>query len=907
MKYSFKNLCRSAGVVVLVLLATACTKKTPITHLTCNYLVNPLGIDVQQPRFSWQSSDSTIGWAQVAYQIDVATDTDLLKKGKSDVWSSGRVESNLSVLIPFEGPTLQSRTRYYWMVTVWDNNGKKFKSNELAWFETGLLSVSDWQAEWISKPDSSKPLKSTLIRKTFNLKGEAKQARLYVTGLGNYQFFINGNPVTDTYFNPGWTDYHKRIQYQTFDVTKQLVEGNNAMGAMMGNMWWSSGLAAWQEPYKYDTTNLRLLAQLEVEYTDGTKEIIATDSTWKTDWSPITFNSLYDGETFDARRVQNGWNTASFNDSQWQTAVILNTPSKELLSAQNGPAIRINKELSPVKIISLPDSSYTFDFGQNFAGLVRLNVQGQPGDTIVLRFAELIHPDSTVAQENLRSAKVTDRYIIASTNPETWQAVFTYHGFRYVQVTGLRKKPTDSTLTGLVLHDDVPFTGSFSSSNQLLNQLWKNLTWGQRSNMMSVPTDCPQRDERLGWMGDAQIFAATSSLNMQMGSMYNKWLADVRDGQSPEGWVQDVHPAIFNSPAKPAWGDAVIIVPWVTYLYFGDKAILEHNYESMKQWVEWMRSKSKNDLYIFNSWNNDPWAGYGDWVPVTPSPSQPISVAFYKHSADLLSKIAGILGKSDDVKTYADLSDKITTAYNKAYFDSTTNWYEGKTQTANLLPLAFDITLSDVRAKTIENLVKDIAARDTHLSTGFLGTTFLLPILSENGHHQLAYTLATRETYPSWGYMIKNGATTIWELWNSDKEKPEGMNSRNHFAYGAVGEWMYRYLGGLNPLEEFPGFKKFRIAPMPAQGLDFAEVSYQSMYGTIYSRWQKTADAFTLRVIIPANTSAIIELPTNNSNALVTVNGVEISKSTAGISNAKTENGKVIFEAVSGTYIFSVK
>jgi alpha-L-rhamnosidase len=653
---------------------------------------------------------------------------------------------------------------------------------------------------------------------------------------------------------------------------------------------------------------LRCLARLEVEYEDGEKLIVATDGSWKVSRSAITSNTLYHGEEYDARLEQVGWTLPEFNDAQWQMASVIDTFSRQI-NGRNDPPVRVTDKLVPVSITKVGNNSWVFDFGQNMVGLAHLKVQGTPGQQIVMRFAELLHPDGRVAQENLRSARATNVYICKGEGIEEWHPWFTYHGFRYVQIDGLTSAPDKEMLTGLVLNSDLPFTGEFSASADILNRVQKNIQWGQRGNLVSVPTDCPQRDERLGWMGDVQVFAPTSIFNMDMMAFYRKWMRDIRDGQHPDGWVTDVNPAIVvGGPSKPAWGDAVVIVPWMLYKYYGDKQVLEENYVAMKAWVDYMQGLSKNDIY---EWGDEDWGGYGDWVAVDPSPTKPTGSLYYFYSSYLLSKIASVLGNSKDQQYYEDLSGRIAKAYHAKYFDPATGQYEGATQFANLMPLAFGITPAEDRDRVLQSLVANINSRGNHLSTGFLGTAYLLPVLTDNGFVDLAYELATKTSYPSWGYMVEQGATTIWELWNSDKEKPEGMNSRNHFAYGSVGEWYFRYLAGINPVAEKPGFQKVRIQPVFPAALEQAQASYLSGYGTVSSAWQRVGNGLQLDITIPANSTAQLVLNPGVDSFSLTESGVALFeagqfKQNSHIRLVRQEQGLLELELASGSYQFLV-
>ena len=794
------------------------------------------------------------------YQID-----SLLKVGKNllALTATNTMPENCGLIfevsIQFEDGTKQ--------VALSDESTKTTFREETGWRKLDFNDVKWKPAHIVAeygggywKKISGEPFeipRSILVRNEFDVSGKIQSARAYVTGLGSYVLHLNGQRIGQDIFMPGWTHYPERLQYQIYDVTNQVKPGENAVGAVLGNVWWSGGLG-WRGGQVYSEGPLRFLMQLHIDYEDGSSQIVTTDKTWKTHESPILENTIYHGETYDARLELDGWDKPNFDDSQWEPAIGSEVEEVKLV-AQQGPTIRVTQELTPVKITEPKPGIFVFDFGQNMVGRARLQVEGQAGTRIEMKFAELLHEDSTVAQENLRSAKATDVYILKGDGVETWEPHFTYHGFRYVEVSGFPGTPTKESLTGRIFHSAAPFSGKFTCSNDLLNQIQKNIVWAQRGNMMSVPTDCPQRDERLGWMGDAQIFAPTSCYNMNMARFYAKWMRDIIDCQHEEGYVYDVNPAIVvGGPAKPGWGDAAVVVPWVVYQFYGDKRIIEENYEGMRAWVEYMKGKSENYLY---RWGTGEWGGYGDWIAPVESPKHPIAAAYFYYSTKLLSKMAAIIDRRDDAVKYAELAGKIADAFNEKYLDKQTNQYEGATQTANLLPLAFGITPEERRSAVVENIVRDVKDREVHLSTGFLGTAYLLPILSEYGYHDLAYKLATQKTCPSWGYMVEKGATTIWELWDSDKQPPEKMNSRNHFALGSVGEWFYGYLAGLRPDQETPGFKRTIIAPKPVDDLSWAEASLTTEYGLLMSRWEKADGRFKLSISIPANTDALVYIP----------------------------------------------
>ncbi|MEX0986035.1 MAG: family 78 glycoside hydrolase catalytic domain [Bacteroidales bacterium] len=869
------------------------------------------------PRFSWVLNDSSRGAAQTKYQIIVASSEKLLTAGKADMWNSGKVDSDQSVFVDYQGEPLQSQQRYFWTMRVWNQHGTPSAWSSVHYFDMGILYDSAWIGKWIGAKESSAQTdterpRSIMLRKDLEIRREFKIAKAYVTGLGSYQFFLNGRKVSDDLLTPGWTDYPTRILYQVYDVTAYLEEGINGAGMMLGNVWYSSGLG-WQGGSVYSDGPMMGLLQLEVEYEDGTLDRFTTDESWKWKFSPITENTLYHGETYDARLEIAGWNKAGLDDSDWDQVDLFDN-EKAVLSAHTSPKIRVTREIVPINTTRLKNGSYVFDMGVNITGGIRLQVQGDRGTEIVMKFAELLHDDGTVAQENLRTATATDRFILKGGKPETWEPAFTYHGFRYVEIEGLPSPPDSNTVTGINFHNAVMETGSFTCSNEMINTIQTNILNGQRSNLFSVPTDCPQRDERLGWMGDAQIFAATSCYNMDMSGFYAKWIRDIADSQSEEGWVTDVNPAIVvTTPAKPAWGDAFIIMPWEMYRFYNDRRILEKFYDDYKEWVEYMRNNVEQDgLYIYD---DNGWGGYADWIAVVKSPEQPVSAAYYYYSTSLLANFAGILGYTDDQSTYNTLAAGIRDAFHKRYFDEQKATYKGETQTAMLLPLNLGLTPGDKIDAVAENIKYDVEGRGNHPTTGFLGTKYLLPTLSDFGYHETAYKTAINEEYPSWGYMAVNGATSMWELWNSDSEPPDQMNSRNHFALGSIGEWFYSHLAGIRLDDKHPGFKHSIISPMPAEGLDWARGEIMTPYGILKSAWEKTDESFLLHVCIPPNTTSTIIIPVAGGEVSELIEGgttsiIKDNHTVDGVNSeidiVETDGDQIVLKVGSGIFKFEL-
>ncbi len=892
----------TGGLLIVVLFFAASCQQADspasVGESKCEFQENPLGIDRSHPLLQWKIKDDRRGARQTAWQVIVASSQNNADELTGDMWDSGKTDSDQSVHIKYDGPSLQSGEDYFWRVRIWDQDGEASAWSETALWEMGLLNQNDWQAQWIAR-SKEEPGRSVNMRKEFELEDKAvSKARVYVTGLGNYVLYLNGQRVGNDLLTPGWTHYPDRLEYQVYDVKDLLNNGTNVAGAVLGNMWWSGGLG-WAGDVKYSEGPLKFLMQLQVEFEDGTKQSIVSDNSWKWANSPIWEDHIYDGEKYDANLEQDGWNEPGFDDASWTAAEPASYEG--MLTGPNAPALRHHEDLQPVTLNEPVEDEYVYDFGQNMVGWAKIKINAPRGDTIKLRFAELLHEDGTVAQENLRSADAIDM-IVSDGEPIEWEPMFTYHGFRYLQVSGLKGKPDISDVTGKVIYTDQPFVGRFESSNDLINNINKNVVWAQKGNFYPAPTDCPQRDERLGWMGDAQIFAPTANFNMHLDRYWSKWMFDITDGQDEEGWVYDVNPPIVvGGPSKPGWGDAVMIIPWLSYRYYGNTRVIEDNYEGMKAWVEYMRRNSENDIYF---WEENGWYGYGDWIAVEPSPGKPIGSAYYYYSTKLLAEMAAVIDKKEDAEEYHKLAQQIASAFHDEYWDKDSLNYPGGTQTANLLPLAFGLTPSEVQEQVVKNLVNEVNEKNGHPTTGFLGTGYILPMLSRHNHHDLAYEMMNKTDYPSWGYMVKNGATTIWELWNSDVEPPEGMNSRNHFALGCVGEWIWNTLAGINISDEQPGFKQVVIKPQPVGDLKWVKAEYETNYGLLVVDWKLEDEVFTLHLTVPPNTTANIELPNVGNGNIIKEGGKEIGAGPVdGI--LKTEGNDVV--AAAGKYVFTVE
>jgi alpha-L-rhamnosidase len=641
--------------------------------------------------------------------------------------------------------------------------------------------------------------------------------------------------------------------------------------------------------------------QLEIEYENGQIQKVVSDGTWKEKYGPLLESDFLMGETYDSRKEMPGWDTANFDDSSW-AAVAVTEESEEIGVVQAYPSETVQKimQIKPKKVSEPKEGVYVYDMGQNFAGWVRLKAGGRAGTKVVLRFAEMLNPDGTIYTENLRSARCTDTYILKGTGKEFWEPKFTFHGFRYVEVTGYPGKPGLDAITGVVIHSAIPVVGSFECSSPMVNQLYSNIVWSQRGNFIEIPTDCPQRDERLGWTGDAQIFIRTATYNMDVSAFFTKWLVDLEDAQSDEGAFPDVAPRkVAMGDGTAAWGDAGVICPWTIYEVYGDKRILERHYESMKKWISYLEKNSKDLLR--------PAKGYGDWVSIgSNTPKDVIATAYFAYSTHLVSKAAATLGKDYDANKYEGLFEQIKNAFNRAYV-SEDGRIKGETQTCYLLGLYFDLLPEEKREPATRHLIEAIRKKDWHLSTGFVGLSYLVPTLTDTGHLDIAYRLLNNETFPSWGYSIKNGATTIWERWDGWTEEKgfqtPGMNSFNHYAFGSIGRWLFGSVAGIDT--DGPGYKRVIIKPMPGGGLDYAKASYKSINGKIVSDWRIDGDIFTLNVAIPANTTAIVYVPASDIES-VTEGGKPAANAEA-VSFFRIENGRVVIAVGSGNYRFVSK
>jgi alpha-L-rhamnosidase len=840
-----------------------------LTNLRTEYKTNPLGIDVLKPRLSWEIQSDKRNTMQTAYEIRFASNPDLLKSSESLLWQS-KVNTDQSIHVVYEDPALQSGQRVYWQVKVWDNHGRNSGWSDPAFWEMGLLIAGDWKAAWIEadiEEDTKKSQPAQYFRKEFDLSKQIKSARLYITSHGLYEGFLNEKRVGDQVFTPGWTSYNKQLQYQVYDVSDLLVQGKNALGITVGDGWYR-GYLGWKDNRNVYGEKLAVLAQLDVTFEDGSREKVVTDDSWKvTNNGPIRMSDIYMGETYDARKELSGWAKSGFNDSNWNTVNEMNFSKKHLVAPYGSPVRKI-EEIKPIGVTASKDNKYILDMGQNMVGWLRIKITGQKGTEIIIRHTEALDRQGGFYTENLRSAKQTVVYICRGEGEEIFEPHFTFQGFRFVEITGYQGTPDLESITGIVIHSDMAPTGNFSCSNELINQLQHNILWGLKGNFLDVPTDCPQRDERMGWTGDAQVFAPTACFNMDAATFYTKWMQDLALDQHDNGMVADVIPNVLGSDngGHTGWADAAIVVPWTVYLNYGDKRILQDQYKSMTTWINFMKEKAGEDHLWDGDWHYGDWLSFDDSSPAymgAYTETDLIATAYFAYSTTLMSKIARILDKDEDAKEYDSLSRKIKEAFNQEFL-TPNGRLVSHTQTAYTLALAMDLIPENLREKVTKNFHKNV---DTfkHITTGFLGTPLISQTLTDNGYLDMAYLLLNRKEYPSWLYPVTMGATTIWERWDGIKPdstfQDAGMNSLNHYAYGAIGKWLYSTVAGIDIDEENPGYKNILIRPQPGGGLTHATAEIKTMYGLAASAWKFEEDQESFEVTIPPNTTATVYLP----------------------------------------------
>jgi alpha-L-rhamnosidase len=1056
-------------------------------NLRCEYLCNPVGLDLAAPRLSWTVASDQRGQCQTAYQILVAGSPEELAADQGDLWDSGRVESDQTIHLAYAGRPLSSSQRCFWKVRVWDRQGRPSAWSEPAAWSMGLLKPEDWKAQWIAadvptvpsdvrpahngyhsafattadtvkwvsvdlgrvrsidavrlhparpfdyadtpgflfpvrfkievakaadfsdavivvdrtgsdvanpgtkaseykfpavearyvrltatrlaqrdlgnfamalaemevlgggqnlaqgakvtsldsielgawsrlrlvdgrlkaEPGGSgvAPQPATMLRKEFALGAPIKRATVYVTGLGLYELSMNGRRVGDHLLAPEWTVYPKRLQYQTYDVTGLLQQGDNAVGAMLEEGWYAGRLMS--RP-AFISPVFRLLLRLDVELADGSRKTIVSDGSWKgTTNGPIRSSGIYAGEVYDATKETPGWDRPGFDAAGWKPVRVVGGDCGRLVAQPNEP-IRVMRELAPVKRTEPKPGVWVYDFGQNMVGWCRIKVRGPRGATLQLRHAEILNDDGMIWTANLGSGVQIDRYTLRGEGEEVFEPHFTYHGFRYLEITGAPEPIPPENVTGRVFHSAAREVGSFECSNPLLNQIMSLILWTQRGNMEGVPTDCPQRSERFGWMGDIQAFGQTAIFNMDMAAFFTKWVPDIRDSQADDGRFSDFSPNPLdpNGPSSgvPAWADAGTIVPWYVYQNYADRRMMEEHFEAARRWVDYIHGKNPNLL-----WQNSRASDFNDWLngdtmdvagfPKKGSaiPNEVFATAFFAHSTEIVAKMAKAIGRDEEPAKYGKLFEEIKKAFNRAYVGPDGKIL-GDTQAGYALALHFNLVDESLRPKLMQHLLAAIGRFNGHPSTGIQTTHRMMLELTRGGQHEEAHRLATLRTVPSWGHMVDDGGTTIWERWDGYvKERglqDSGMNSFNHWAFGSVGEWMWRYLAGINPDESRPGYKHFVVHPRPAGDLRWVKARYDSIRGPIVSEWRIADGRLVLQVAVPANTTATVCVPSRDPGQ-VTEGGRAVEQSLGVRRAAKEEPGTATFEVQSGHYEFS--
>jgi alpha-L-rhamnosidase len=890
-----------------------------IAHLKTDYRTTPLGFENPIPEFSWVLQSNERGTVQTAYEIYVADDLKKLDAGNG--WQSGKIQGAKTFGIRYVGKSLQSFTRYFWKVRVWNQKSEMSEWSQPTWFETSMMKPSDWNAKWISDQrslpskdeDFYKETPNPLLRKEITLKKEVKSARLYIAGLGYSIAYLNGQRVGDHKLDMPWTQFGKQVMYNTFDVTSMLRKGKNAIGVILGNGWYNP------MPIKlFQRWNLRdyltvgkpcLKAQLRIIFSDGSTETIATDESWKAGDGPILKNSVYLGEWYDARLEQNGWTEPGFDDSKWQKAKLQAGPKGQLI-AQYTPPIRATKILKPVKMTEPKPGVYLFDFGQNFAGVPRLKVKGPAGTTVALRGGEDIHADGTLnnltvitaqlkAMWNLRGGPgcpddpmMINTYILKGDGDEVFTPEFTFSSFRYLEVTGFPGKPDLNSVEGLRMNTDLQETGNFACSNEMFNRIQEMAKWTFLSNVFSVQSDCPAR-EKLGYGGDIVVTAEAFSYNFDMSSFYRKVVQDFVNDARPNGEMTSIAPnmGIGETDAPPGWQLAFPFGMKVLYDYYGDTRTMEKNYEVLKKQVDFMHSANPDHILE---------KGIGDHESLDPKTISLSSTAFFFHHVIILAEFAELLNKKEDAELYRKLAGEIRLAFVKTFLKPGTGVFDSGTQAAQLISLYYDLVPENEKKAAVDHLLLEIYSKHNgHLSTGIFGTKFMFDFFRGQNRNDVSYSVANQRDFPGWGNMLANGATTLYESW----QYPDTVNSQNHPMFGSISEWYYKSLLGINA--KAPGFTKIEIKPQPAGDLTWAKGHYDAVVGQISSEWKIDGTRFFLDVTVPANTQATIYVPSLPKTAIFE-GGKEAEKST-GLKFVEYRDGYAIFETGSGNYVFESK
>ena len=901
---------------------------TPVS-LRCAHLDNPLGIAPDRVRFGWRLTGDGL---QRAYQVQVIPDGPGFHPDAAPVWDSGQTPSADCADVPYGGPPLTRGGRYAWRVRTWDAGGTPSPWSDPAAFEVEV-GPADWTARWIglgplrehfdppSQPGRPDPVASAVrpaphLRRSFTVTGPVACARLRVTALGLYEARLNGQRVGDAYLSPGWTDYDQRVLYQTYDVTALLREGENVLGAVLGDGWYCGfvGFDAKRAGAHYGAAP-ELLAQLDVTLADGTTLSVPSDERWTGRSGAIRHADLLMGEAHDLRLELPGWDGAgpaggagAAGGTGWRP--VRSRPLDDrVIAADPGVPVRVTQEIAPVAVTRGGDGTLVVDFGQNLTGWLRIAADGPAGTTVAVRHAEVLGDDGGLYTDNLRTARQADSYVLAG-GPAVLEPRFTVHGFRYAEISGYPGEPGPGDIVARVAHSDIPVTGAFSSSQEWLDQLFRNIDWGQRGNFINIPTDCPQRDERLGWLGDAQIFARTACYNRDVAAFFAKWLDDVAEAQLPSGAFTDIAPRLnFPGAGAPAWGDAGVIVPWTSWKMYGDRGVLERHYGAMTAWMEFIERGNPDYLR-----SRELGHSYNDWLSPhgdqTPHPL--LATAYWAYDAALMAEIADATGRPGDARRYRELRAKIGAAFAAEFVDAAGRMASG-TQTAYVLGLHLGLVPGPLREAAADHLVAAIEAAGWHLTTGFVGVGYLLPALSAAGRTDVAYRLLAQRSFPSWRYMMDQGATTIWERWDGWSAargfQSAWMNSFNHYSLGSVGEWLYRFVLGIDQEPGTAGFGRLVLRPHPGGPLDRAEGSYQSVRGPVRAGWERGGGRFGYRVEVPANAVARVHVPSAEPSAVRDAAG-RAPRAVAAYPGARGASGtggagEAVFEVGPGQHEFS--
>ncbi len=885
---------RLSAICAFATFFSLCTfAQCSVSVLKCEYLLNPVGIDAAKPRLSWQLEDSRRGAKQTAFDVIVGTDSIAVAKGTGNIWQTGRMNKDLQ-LLTYAGKALAPFTKYFWAVKIWDKDGKPSAIRMVASFETGMMQQGNWKGAWISDSRDINIKPAPYFRKSFSLNKKIKTARAYIAVAGLYELYINGEKIGDHRLDPMYTRFDRRTLYVTYDVTAQLQNGKNAVGVLLGNGWYNhQSTAVWyfhEAPWR---NRPAFCMDLRITYEDGSVKTITSGKDWKTTLSPIIFNSIYTAEHYDARLEIPGWNTAGFVDTAWKDVIYRSAPSPHIVAQALHP-IR-NVEEIPVKHLNkISDTVYIFDLGRNIAGVSEIYISGEKGTTVRLKHGERLYPNGRVDQSNIdvhyrptdnSDPFQTDILVLGGKGEDHFMPHFNYKGFQYVEVTS--DKPvalTASSLKGYFMHSDVPPVGNIHASNEIINKISQATCNSYLSNLFGYPTDCPQR-EKNGWTGDAQIAIETGLYNFDGITVYEKWLADHRDEQQPNGVLPAIIPTSgwgYEWANGPDWTSTIAVIPWNIYLFYGDSRLLSDCYDNIKRYVDHI-----NELYPsgLTTW------GLGDWVPVkSKSPVELTSSAYYFVDAGILSKAAAILGKQGDAEKYAALAEKIRNAVNAKYLNTTTGIYGEGLQTELSVPLQWGLAPDGLRTKIAAHLAGRVKADGNHIDVGLLGTKAILNALSENGYADIAYTLASQETFPSWGWWMVNGATTLYENWPIDAKSDISMN---HIMFGEIGAWLYKAPGGIKPDPRQPGFKHILLEPHFVKGLDHFEASHNGPYGIIRSSWKRVGKGIEYRVTIPPNSSATVKLSVDPSLRIY-LDG-QLEPATGGVLEKNIDAGTYIF------------